>query len=448
MMESLSGELLIRNARVWPSAESEIIEDGAVLIRNNRIAKVGKVIARADTVIDAGGALLMPGLVQAHVHLCQTLFRGAAEGEPLLPWLHRYAWPLEAAHDEDSIRVSALLACAEMIRSGVTAFVSMETVHLTGAVFEAVDESGLMGVISHAFMDETCGYEPLATGIEDSLADCDILVERWGNHERLRLAVAPRFALSCSERNLRLAVEYARDHDLLLHTHAAEQAPEVELVRQRTGRTNIEFLQDVGLTGPDVCLAHCVHTSNREREILRETGTHVLHCPTANLKLGSGIAPIPEYLSAGINVALGSDGAACNNRLDLFEEMRLAALIQSLRLGPGAISARQVVTMATQGGAAVIEAASKMPAPLMGVLAENALANMILVDSDSLHAIPSEDPATNLVYSHGNADVLMTIVAGRILFEDGHLTTIDEERLRAEARAERKKLFRRAGLSV
>ncbi len=434
-------EILIRNARVWHSVQSELTEKGSVLIRGGRIAKVGRFHARAETVIDAGGALVMPGLVQGHVHLCQTLFRGLAEDVPLLPWLRKYVWPLEAAHDEDSIRVSAQLACAEMIRGGVTSFLSFETVRLTGAVFEAVAEAGLMGVISHVLMDESCGYAPLATDVEDSLADCDILIEQWGKHDSLRPAVAPRFALACTPRNMRLAAEYARDHNLLLHTHASEQKAEVEEVRRRTGLSNIEFLHKAGMTGADVCLAHCVHISEREGQILQETGTRVLHCPSANLKLGSGIAPVPEYLKAGIPVALGSDGAPCNNRLDMFAEMRTAATLQKIRLGPDALPAADVARMATEGGAVALGWEEQI-----GILAEGYRANLILVDFDSLHALPSEEPATNVVYSFGPDDVLMTIVNGRILYEDGHLTTIDEENLKAEAREQRRQLLKRANL--
>ncbi|HPG00375.1 MAG TPA: amidohydrolase family protein [Kiritimatiellia bacterium] len=434
-------DLLIKNGRVWPSAGHEVIEDGSVLIRDGRIARVGRFHARAETVVDADGSLVMPGFIQGHIHLCQTLFRGGAEDMPLLPWLTRYVWQLEAAHDPSSIRASAQLACAELIRGGTTAFLSMETIRHTDEAFRVVDECGLMGVLSHCLMDESGGYAPLAVDIEDSLADCDILLQQWGGHDRLRLAVAPRFALSCTGENMKLAAEFARDRKVLLHTHASEQVAEVELVRKRTGMFNIEYLHSVGMTGPDVCLAHCVHVEPHEHRILAETGTRVLHCPSANLKLGSGIAPIPEYRKAGITVALGADGAPCNNRLDMFLEMREAGLLQKIRLGPQALPAREVVHMATGGGAAALGWDGEM-----GVLAEGLRGNVILVDSNSFHVLPSEDPASNLLYAHEASDVVMTIVDGNILFEDGHLTTIDEDQLRRDVRHERKKLFKRAGI--
>ena len=438
----MTHEILIKNAQVWISADREVVRDGSVLIRDGRIARVGRFHARAETVIDADGCLVMPGLVQGHVHLCQTLFRGGAEDMPLLPWLTKYIWSLEAAHDEESLRASALLACAEFIRSGTTAFMSMETVHHTGVVFDAVADAGLMGVISHCLMDESGGYKPLAVDIEDSLADCELLLDRWQDHDDLRLAVAPRFALSCTGDHMRAAAQYARDRGLLIHTHASEQVTEVELVRERTGMCNVEYLHSLGLTGKDVCLAHCVHTQPHERAILAETDTRVLHCPSANLKLGSGIAPIPEYLRSGMTVAIGADGAPCNNRLDMFMEMREAGLLQKIRLGPAALPARDIVRMATESGARAMVWSEEM-----GTLEEGKRANLILVSQDGVHVLPSEDVAGNLVYANTASDVVMTMVNGKILYEDGQLTTIDEEKLKDEVRKQRQKLFERAGLA-
>ncbi len=438
----MSKDLLIKNARVWTSARSAVIDDAGILVRDGRIVQVGKFRARAKTVVDAEGALAMPGLIQGHIHLCQTIFRGGAEDMPLLPWLRDFIWPLEAAHDPDSIRASALLTCAELIRGGTTAFLSMETVKHTSATFQAVTESGLMGVIGHCLMDESSGYQPLSVDIDDAIADCDVLLQHFGLSEEVRLAVAPRFALSCTTPNLKKAAEYARDRKLLLHTHACEQLAEIELVKKRTGQWNIHYLDSVGLTGPDCCLAHCVHTRPDERSVLRDTKTKVLHCPSANMKLGSGIAPIPEYLADAITVSIGADGAPCNNRLDQFLEMREAGLMQKIRLGPHALPACDIVHMATMGGAQTLGWQYEM-----GTLEPGKRANIILVDQKDFSVLPSSDPATNLVYSNCSRDVVMTIVNGKILYENGHLTTIDEERLKADVLVQRGKLFARAGLA-
>ena len=441
----MSKEIVIKNARLWPSVDRPTIEGGSLLVRDGRIAALGKpgrdIDAPSADTIDARNMLVMPGLIQGHVHLCQTIFRGIAEDLQLLPWLRKYIWPLEAAHHEASLKASARLACAEMIRTGTTAFMSMETVHNTQHVFSAVEETGMMGIIGHCFMDETGSYAPLCVPLSDGLALCDDLLRQWGDHDRLRLAVAPRFALSCTADNMRTCAEYARDHNCMLHTHSSEQKEEIKWVKQQTGMDNVDYLHDVGLTGPDVGLAHCVHTNRRERTIMVQTDTRVLHCPSANFKLGSGIAPIPEYLKLGLAVAIGADGAPCNNRMDAFLEMREAGLAQKPRLGADAMPARDCVRMATSLGAKALGWESEM-----GTLDVGKRANLIMVDQDTLHCLPSDDPATNLVYSNLGSDVQMTMINGEIVYEQGELKTIDEEKLRHDVKAERKALMERAGL--
>lgn len=434
--------ILIRNARVWPSPDHPVTEDGALLIEDGRIVRVGRFHARADARIDAEGCLLMPGLIQTHVHFCQALFRGLAEDIALLPWLRRYVWPLEAAHDETSMAASARLACAELIRGGTTSFLSFETVRHTAAVFAAAEASGLSGIISHTLMDEAGGYAPLVVPVEEALVECDLLRRAIAGQDRLGLAVSPRFALSCTEACMREAAEYARQHGLLIHTHASEQREEVEAVRARTGMANIEYLHSLGLSGPDVCLAHCVHPEPREMDLLADTDTRVLHCPSANLKLGSGIAPIVEYLEAGITVSLGADGAPCNNRMDAFVEMRAAALLQKARKGPRALPARDAVRMATVLGARTLGREQET-----GTLEPGKWADLILVNTENLHAVPSEDPAATVVYACGADDVVLTMARGRVLYEDGQLTTLDEEAVREAAWKQRGALLSRAGMA-
>ncbi len=435
-------DVLIRNARVWPAWDAPLIHDGSILISGERIERVGRFTARARTVIDAGGALVMPGLIHAHVHLCQTLFRGAAEDRPLLTWLRERIWPLEAAHDAFTLEVSAQLGAAEMIRGGTTGFASMETVRGTEVVLDTVARIGLPGIVGHCLMDETGGYAPLAVPIDDALAACDALLSLSQSHRWVRPGVAPRFALSCSERNLIEAAAFARDRGLRLHTHASEQVPEIEWVRERTGRDNVAYLRDCGVAGPDVLLAHCVHVDPVERAILADTGSHVVHCPSANWKLGSGIAPVPEMLAEGISVALGADGASCNNRLDMFAEMRLAGLAQSLRRGPGGLPAREIVRLATEGGAAALGWGGHV-----GRLEPGWRADVILIELDDLSVTPAEDPATAVVYSAHPGCVSLTMAAGRILYENGEFTTLDADRLRADVREARRRLLSRAGLA-
>lgn len=434
--------ILIRNARLWPDVTGPIQGNGSVLVRGSRIEKVGSFHARADEIIDADGCFLLPGLIQTHLHCCQTLFRGAAEDLPLLPWLRHRIWPMEAAHDPESLRVSTRIAAAEMIRGGVTAAFTFETVRHTATVGDTLHEAGLMAVVSHALMDETGGYEPLVVPLEDALADCELLLEHWRGKDGLRLAVAPRFALSCSADALREAARYARSRGLLLHTHCAEQVQEVEYVRRRTGMGNFEYLHSLGMTGPDVCLAHCVHLTPAERDLLQETDTRVLHCPSTNLKLGSGIAPVPDFLKDGVVVSLGSDGAACNNRLDLFEEMRMAGLLQKLSRGPECLPARDILRMATISAAKTLGWQEEM-----GTLVPGKRANLILVDAGRPNTLPPGDPAATLVYACSASDVALTMVNGKILYDEaGGYTTIDVERLRRDATVQSKRLRERSAI--
>ncbi len=432
----------IRNALVWPAWDAEPIRNGAILISGGRIEKVGRFTARAAVELDAGGALAMPGFIHAHVHLCQTLFRGLAEDRPLPRWLRERIWPLEAAHDDESLAVSARLACAEMIRGGTTGFASMETVRGTGATLAAVAEVKLPGLVGHCLMDETGGYRTLSVPLDDALAECDVLMEHARAHPWLDLAVAPRFALSCSRGNLIEAARYARSRGLRLHTHASEQPDEVEWVRRRIGMDNVEYLHVCGISGPDVILAHCVQCGPAEQALLAQTGSHVAHCPSSNFKLGAGIAPIPEMLAAGVRVALGADAAPCNNRLDMFAEMRLAGLMQSARRGPGVLAARAIVRMATEGGAAALGWGE-----VAGRIEEGRRADVILVELEDPSVLPDDDPASAVVYAAHPGAVAVTIAAGRILYENGEFTTLDIERLRADAAVQRQRLLRRAGLA-
>lgn len=269
-----------------------------------------------------------------------------------------------------------------------------------------------------------------------------MLADSLRGRPHLRLAVAPRFALSCSGDNLRAAAEFARSRGFLLHTHASEQIAEVEWIQSRTGMDNVAYLHSCGLSGPDVCLAHCVQVDARERALLAETGTRVLHCPGANMKLGSGLAPIPELREAGVTVALGADGAACNNRLDIFAEMRLAGLIQKVRLGPDALPARDIVRMATEDGARALGWGRET-----GLLETGRRADIVLIDTDDLSILPGDDPAASVVYAAHPGAVALTMAAGRILYENGEFATLDVERVSSEAREQRRKLFRRAGLA-
>ena len=278
-------------------------------------------------IVDASGCLVVPGLVQAHLHLCQTLFRGLSEERPLLAWLRQRIWPLEAAHDAVSLRASARLGIAELLSSGTTALLDMGTVHHTEQLFLAAEECGIRYTGGQALMDRGQGVPPgLMQPTEAALAESDALFARWDGaaNGRLRYAYAPRFILSCSAALMEAIVERAK-RGARVHTHASEQEEELAVVRAEIGRGDLEYFAEIGLTGPWLVLAHCVWLQEAGMAEVARSGTHVTHCPASNLKLSSGLAPVRALLDRGINVALGADGAACSNRIDGWRQLWLAA---------------------------------------------------------------------------------------------------------------------------
>ncbi len=423
---------------------------GDLLIQNGRIVRIGpqKHVPGARE-LDATGLLLMPGFVQTHIHLCQTLFRNLANDLELLDWLERRIWPLESAHTPASLAASARLGLLELIKSGTTAIQDMGSVYHTEVILNEVVRSGLRASVGVTFMDTGERVPPgLKRPFEESLAYSLELIATWhGRQEdRIRINLAPRFALSCSEKSLVAIGEAARQRGVAVHTHASENRKEVEIVRRNQGMGNVAYYHQVGLTGDNLTLAHCIWLDDEEVEILAETGTRVLHCPSSNLKLGSGIADIPRYLERGVLCSLGADGAPCNNNLSAFTEMRLAGLIQKPLHGPAALPARKIVEMATLDGARALHWDDQI-----GTLEEGKRADLILLDLNQAHSAPDlfdrwSDPYAAVVYAARPANVKTVIVNGRILMENGKVLTIDEEETLAVARKELQRLLQRAQL--
>jgi 5-methylthioadenosine/S-adenosylhomocysteine deaminase len=398
----------------------------------------------ADRVIDASGRVIMPGLVQSHIHLCQTLFRGLANDLSLLNWLRTRIWPLEAAHDEESLYLSAKLGLAELIRGGTTAIIDMGTLRHTDAIFHAIAESGLRAQAGKAMMDHPRNLpEYLAETTDAALDDSVRLLERWHGQAdgRIRYGFAPRAAIACSEACLRSTRELSDRYGVPVHTHGAETPDEVSLVQAEHGRRNITYLSDIGICGPRAQIAHCIWLDDDEMHDMRRNGTHVLHCPSSNLKLGSGLARIPEMVAQGINVSIGADGAPCNNNLDGFLEMRLASLMQKPRLGPQAMPAVDSFRLATLGGATAMGLESAI-----GSLEIGKRADIVLLDTTAPHCSPFnfEEPAAQIVYSSRASDVCTTIVDGRVLMLDRQLLTIDVTSLPQDARRSQERVIERA----
>lgn len=424
---------------------SDSIVEGDISIRDGRIESVGTATEQAaDVVIDARGMVVLPGFVQTHIHLCQTLFRGAADDLALIDWLKKRVWPMEAAHDRASIRASARLGIAEMMRGGTTCALTMETVNHTEEVYRAVEETGFRATVGKCMMDSgdevpRALQEETDASIRESLA----LLDKWHGAAggRIRCCFAPRFAVSCTRELLERVALLARERGVLVHTHASENRTEIELVERATGQRNIAYLDSVGLAAPHVALAHCVHLDDAEMQILARTGTHVLHCPSSNLKLGSGIAPVNEMLARGISVSLGADGAPCNNRLDMFTEMRTAALLQKVTNGAEALPARRVLRMATLDGARALGLDNEI-----GSLETGKRADITIIDPQRLHLTPRPDIVSALVYGAEANDVRTVLIDGQIVLRDGVLQTMDEPEIIAEAHQQAALLHARAAL--
>jgi 5-methylthioadenosine/S-adenosylhomocysteine deaminase len=426
--------VLIRHATILTMNDALEIVQGAVSVRDGRIASVGAEPAdRHEVTIDAEGGYLLPGFIQTHIHLCQTLFRGYADDMPLLEWLRRRVWPMEAAHMPVTLRASARLAAAELLLGGTTTALTMETVHDTDVVFEALEEMGLRAVVGKCMMDSDREVpERLQERTRASIDESVALRKRWDGkaNGRLRAAFAPRFAVSCSRELLEAVAGLSRRDRVIVHTHASENRDEVDVVRKLSGGlSNLEYLADTGLATPHLCTAHCVWVDDREQALLAERDVKVMHCPSSNLKLGSGIAPVAEMRARGISVSLGADGAACNNRLDMFEEMRLAATLQAVRKQPGALTARDAVWMATREGARALGMEAEV-----GSIEPGKRADLILVSRAGLHQAPDPDPWSTIVYASRGTDVRLTIVDGCVLAKDRALSYQDVAEIAADAR--------------
>ncbi|NVI97715.1 5'-deoxyadenosine deaminase [Myxococcus sp. AM009] len=437
--------LLTGGTVVTMNREREVLVDADVLVQDGRIAKVGRGLKPRGTrrVVDVTGKVVLPGLIHGHLHACQTLFRGRADGLELLDWLRERIWPFEAAHDAASMRASADLTFAELIRSGATAALDMGSVYNYDAVFESARDSGFRLVGGKAMMDAGAGVPAgLRESTEASLRESLALKERWhGTHDgRLRYAFAPRFVLSCTPALLREVARLAREHGLRIHTHASENAKETDAVRQYTGgEDNVAFFHTVGMSGPHVTMAHCVWLSQEEQDLLRDTRTVVCHCPGSNLKLASGIAKVPELLEAGVAVALGADGAPCNNTLDIFYEMKLAAVMHNPRVGPCAMTPMRVLEMATLHGARALGLEDEV-----GSLEPGKRADITVVDVSGLHAGPTpEDVLVPLVHSARGSDVAHVFIDGQPVLRDGVLTTLDASSVLANANAQVARILKR-----
>lgn len=441
------GTLLTLDARatVLPSTD--------LLIENGRIAAVGnpraanRPLPPGTRVLDVRDHLVLPGLVQGHIHLGQTLFRGLAEERRLLAWLRERIWPLEAAHDDASAHASGLLGAAECLLGGTTTIQEIGLGPGIEGLLAAILRSGLRAVAGKCLMD--CG-EGMPAGLSEpaarTLTHAVNLGERLEKESagRVRPVLNPRFALSCSEGLWRELTAVSRERGWPVHTHALEQRDETRAVRAVTGgRDEIEYFSDLGLLDRDLRIAHGVWV--RERHLPRLAGRRfgVVHCPSSNLKLGSGLAPVARLRRAGIPVGLGADGAPCNNRLDGWTEIRLAAQLAAVRSGPGSLSGVDALRLATSEGARVLGLESEI-----GSLEEGKRADLVVLSLSRPELTASEtvDPHDLVAFGASPAAVRHVTIDGELHVEDGRLTRLDLEAILEGARHQARALLARAVL--
>ncbi|HUG05648.1 MAG TPA: amidohydrolase family protein [Candidatus Limnocylindria bacterium] len=424
--------ILLRGGTLLTMSDGARPMGGDLLVSGARIAQIGTdVQGPPDTeVIDCSGCYVMPGLVQTHVHLVQTMFRGLAEDLGLLEWLRRFIWPLEAAHDEASVRACVRLGLGELITTGTTTILDMGTTRWGDVVAEELVRSGVRARFGQAMMDTGDGVP--ADLVENTRASLDAsaaLLKRWSRAGagRIGYAYAPRFALTCTRELLEAVGMLAKMSETLVHTHSNESAEERAAVQGVTGMSPIGYLAQVGIATPRTVIAHGVHIDDDELTILRQSGSAVTHCPSSNLKLGSGVADVVRLRQARVTVGIGADGAACNNELDGFEEVRLATLLARTLRGQGALTAADALVMATREGARALHLDEEV-----GTLAVGHRADIVVIDSERL-AGPGGDPVARIVFGGGSRGVRDVLVDGTLIVRGGAPLLFDPAEVRAKA---------------
>ncbi|PLX15804.1 MAG: N-ethylammeline chlorohydrolase [Candidatus Muiribacterium halophilum] len=406
-----NGTLLTYNSKgdfIKKNCDIKIVDD-----KITDICEPNTIITENSDCIDCTDKYITPGFIQTHIHLCQVLFRGSADDMELLDWLKKRIWPLESLHTKSSIDISSRLGLAEVIAGGTTTIVDMGTTRHTEIIAENIIKSGIRAFFGKTMMDEESIPEYIKEDTDTSLSEVEDLINKYHNSAsgRVKYAVSPRFAVSCTDTLMREAAKIADKHGLLYHTHASENKKEVEIVKNRSGYRNIEYFEKNEIASDRLILAHCIWVDDSERDIMKEYDIKVMHCPGANLKLASGISPIPDYLDRGITVSLGGDGAPCNNNLSIFNEMRLAALIQKPIHGPLSMNAYTVFNMATVGGAKTVGLEDSI-----GTVEVGKKADINIIDLDMFHSTPYSDPVSAIVYAANPMNIDSVIIDGKKIY--------------------------------
>jgi len=441
---------LIIPARIVTCDENgNILENHTIELRGNKIYSISpydKAYAEEfdGEVIDCRDLTVTPGFVQTHIHLCQTLFRGLADDLQLLDWLQLKIFPFENAHNKDSLRISARLGINELLSGGTTTILDMGTINHQEVIFEELISSGMRAVAGKCMMDVNDLFPEFKASTESELKESFNLAKAFHNTSsgKIKYGFAPRFVLSCTEKLLRETGQMMKDFsDSIYHTHSSENKDEIAEVRKRYNKENIDYFESLGVLGDHSVLAHCVHVSDNEIKTLKKNIVRVSHCPSSNLKLGSGIANIPRFLAEEISVSLGSDGAPCNNNLSVFKEMQRASLIQKPIHGATSMDAETVFRLATIEGAKALHLQDEI-----GSIEPGKKADLVFMDLDrpSLPLILSgEQVYSSIVYSAEKDNVTSVMIDGNWVFRDGKSLLFDDKELFSDGKAGLKKLLRR-----
>ena len=432
-------ELIITGGTlVTMDPQDTVIPDGALLIQGERITycgpREGLPRAKAAEVLEANGGLILPGLINSHTHAAMTLMRGMADDVPLEPWLNEHIFPAERNLTPEAVYWGSLLACAEMIKNGITSICDMYL--FAEQVARAVDQAGMRAVVGEAVYDFP---SPSYGELEQGFAWTEELIRRYRDHPRISAAVMPHAPYTCSPPLLERAGQISQDLEADLNIHLAETPSETAAMLERYGKRPLAYLAGLGLLNHRLWANHGVELNREEIGQMAAAGARLTLCPESNMKLGSGVAPLKDLLEAGVKLALGTDGAASNDDLDLLGEMDTAAKVHKV-MGkrPSAAPAKLILSLATSRGAAAWGRDD------LGVLTEGALADVMVLDTRRPHLVPAYNPYSQLVYAARGSDVIHTLCHGRVLMQDRRLLTLDEQEVMAKAREQAATLGRRA----
>jgi len=442
-MNPKSADILVTNGIVITMKTGDPpIYNGAVAIKKDKISAIGQSdkfsSCKVSRMIDARGGVIMPGLVNTHTHAAMTCFRGLADDLPLMTWLNDHIFPAESRLNHQKVYRGTLLACAEMIRSGTTCFCDMYL--FEDAVAEAAREAGMRAVVGEVLYDfPSPNYGPIAQGF----AYTKMLIDKWRNDPLITIAVEPHSPYLCAPDLLKQALSISRSHGLPMVMHISEARSEVAEIKKRHGKTPVGYLADRGLLAENLVGCHCVVLTQEDIFLLKRHDVKVSHCPESNMKLASGIAPIPQLLKAGVFVGLGTDGCASNNNLDLFSEMDTAAKLHKVNtLDPTVLEASTVLKMGTLNGAKTLGLDDKI-----GSLEPGKFADLIVIDTKKPHLTPMYNPISHLVYAAKGSDVSTSIINGTVVMENRRLLSLniekvlgDVEKIADDIRSSNKKL--------